>query len=81
MKTWRKRADKSAKQIKSWADDGNVNVKHLIPLVKAEVALMKGKNRKARKFFSNIMVEEGLSNHFLQEIRPWHWNEQAISFY
>lgn len=58
-----------------------MNVKHLIPLVKAEVALMKGKNMKARKFFSNIMVEEGLSNHFLQEIRPWHWNEQAISFY
>ena len=43
MKTWRKRADKSAKQIKSWADNDNVNVKHLIPLVNAEVALMKGK--------------------------------------
>jgi len=52
---WSKRADAAQKQIENWIDDGNVNCNHLLPLIKAESAWMKGKKRVVRKHFEQVV--------------------------
>ena len=61
-----KRADAAQKQIENWINDGNVNCSHLMPLVKAESAVMKGKKNQARKHFQQVVIE-AKSGSYLQD--------------
>lgn len=63
---WSKRAEAAHKLIIEWVKSGNTNCCHLVPLVKAEVALMKGKRTSAAKHFADAvnMAESGT---FLQD--------------
>ena len=62
---WVKRATVASKQIKEWINDGNVNCNHMLPLVNALLAWMKGK-LSARKHFM-VVVKSAESGTFLQD--------------
>ncbi|KAL9179687.1 hypothetical protein ACHAXT_008977 [Thalassiosira profunda] len=53
--SWSKRASVAQKQIQEWARNGVVNCDHLIPLVEAEMALVKGKRSSASKHYARVV--------------------------
>lgn len=64
---WSKRANAAMKQIEMWVKEGNVNCNHLLPLVAAEYALMKGKKKLARKNFNRVVNEAESGSYYLQD--------------
>ena len=63
---WSKRADAARKQIENWIRDGNVNCSHLMPLVQAEISVLKGKKNQARKHFQRVVLQ-AKSGPYLQD--------------
>jgi len=68
---WKKRqlkkcAHKTMQLIRGWAKNGNVNVVHYLFLLEAELAVLQGKNKKAKESF-NAAISTSRSNGFLQD--------------
>jgi hypothetical protein len=68
---WKKRqmkkcAYKTLHLIRGWAKHGNVNVVHYLYILDAELAVLNGKNNKAKKSFSAAITTSS-RNGFLQD--------------
>eukprot|EP00984_Skeletonema_dohrnii_P000214 scaffold65_cov186-Skeletonema_dohrnii-CCMP3373.AAC.3 len=68
---WKKRqmkkcAHKTIHLIRGWAKNGNVNVVHHLYILDAELAVLNGKNKKAKKNFSAAITTSS-RNGFLQD--------------
>ena len=68
---WKKRqmkkcAHNAMQLIRGWAKNGNVNVVHYLRILGAELAVLNGKNEKAKKSF-NAAIAASSRNGFLQD--------------
>jgi len=68
---WKKRqmkkcAHKAMQLIRGWAKNGNVNVVHYLHILDAELAVLQGKNKKAKKSF-NAAIATSRRHGFLQD--------------
>eukprot|EP00577_Skeletonema_sp_RCC1716_P014333 CAMPEP_0113417576 /NCGR_PEP_ID=MMETSP0013_2-20120614/25725_1 /TAXON_ID=2843 ORGANISM="Skeletonema costatum, Strain 1716" /NCGR_SAMPLE_ID=MMETSP0013_2 /ASSEMBLY_ACC=CAM_ASM_000158 /LENGTH=464 /DNA_ID=CAMNT_0000304711 /DNA_START=1 /DNA_END=1392 /DNA_ORIENTATION=- /assembly_acc=CAM_ASM_000158 len=68
---WKKRqmkkcAHKTIQQLQGWAKNGNVNVVHYLHILDAELAVLQGKNKKAKKSF-NAAIATSRRHGFLQD--------------
>jgi len=68
---WKKRqmkkcAHKTIQQLQGWAKNGNVNVVHYLYILEAELAVLQGKNEKAKKSF-NAGIAASRRSGFLQD--------------
>jgi len=63
---WKRRAAKSMKIIHSWLKKGNVNVVHMMHILTAEFAALKGNGAKAEEQFK-LAITASTKNGFLQD--------------
>ena len=62
----KKCAQKTIQLIKGWAKNGNVNVVHYLHILEAELAVLRGNNKKAKESF-NAAIAASRKNGFLQD--------------
>jgi len=62
----KKCALKTIQLIRGWAKNGNVNVVHYLHILEAELAVLRGKNKKAKESF-NAAIVVSRKNGFLQD--------------
>eukprot|EP00975_Prorocentrum_lima_P029826 6259737-Prorocentrum_lima.AAC.1 len=62
----KKCAHKTIQLIRGWAKNGNVNVVHYLRILGAELAVLSGKNNKAKEGF-NAAIATSSRNGFLQD--------------
>ncbi len=62
----KKSAHKSIQILRGWAKNGNVNVVHYLYVLEAELAVLNGKNKKAKERFNDAIVASS-RNGFVQD--------------
>ena len=70
-RTWKNRAIKSKKRIRTWVKKGNVNLVHYLHLLEAEYAAMQGKSDKAECNYK-AAIDVSSSNAFIQDCALSH---------
>ncbi len=68
---FKKVAQKPLQLIRGWAKNGNVNVVHYLQILEAELALLKGKNKKAKEKFKAAITTSS-RNGFIQDAALAH---------
>ncbi len=78
MRQMKKCAHKTIQLIQGWAKNGNVNVVHYLYILEAELAVLNGKNNKAKEKFNDAIVTSS-RNGFVQDRALAH--ELASAFF